>query len=91
MAFLKSNRVALVPNWPSRSPDLNPMDFSIWGILEAKLGDTVFDSDASLKARLIQEFQRLPEGLPRKVIDGFRRRIDICIENDGASVEINKF
>ena len=38
--------------WPSNSPDLNPMDYSIWSILEQKLGRTRYASTEALKAAL---------------------------------------
>uniref|UniRef100_A0A915EID7 Tc1-like transposase DDE domain-containing protein n=1 Tax=Ditylenchus dipsaci TaxID=166011 RepID=A0A915EID7_9BILA len=28
-----------VKQWPPYSPDLNPLDYSIWGILEAKVNN----------------------------------------------------
>ena len=36
IAWLSENRIPFIaPNeWPSRSPDLNPADFCLWGLME---------------------------------------------------------
>ena len=41
--------------WPSNSPDLNPMDYSIWSILERKVCSTRYNSLESLKEALVKE------------------------------------
>uniref|UniRef100_A0A8R1EQF9 BAH domain-containing protein n=1 Tax=Caenorhabditis japonica TaxID=281687 RepID=A0A8R1EQF9_CAEJA len=38
--------------WPASSPDLNPMDFSVWGMLEGKIAGKVFATVDDLKAAL---------------------------------------
>lgn len=40
--------------WPANSPDLNPCDYSIWGILETKLNGKKFRSVQALKNALIK-------------------------------------
>ena len=43
-------------DWLSRSPDLNPFDFSVWSILESKVCRTSHDSLENLKAKLQREW-----------------------------------
>jgi hypothetical protein len=31
--------------WPSNSPDLNPLDYGIWGLLEAKISNFEIDAE----------------------------------------------
>uniref|UniRef100_A0A8R1DKC7 Tc1-like transposase DDE domain-containing protein n=1 Tax=Caenorhabditis japonica TaxID=281687 RepID=A0A8R1DKC7_CAEJA len=38
--------------WPTRSPDLNPMDFSVLGLLESKISGSSYNSVDALKAAL---------------------------------------
>ena len=47
--------------WPSRSPDLNPLDFSLWAILESKACKTPHDSVKSLKSKLQREWAEIPQ------------------------------
>ena len=37
--------------WPPSSPDLNPLDFSIWSILEANVNKTPHKSHVSCKRK----------------------------------------
>ncbi|CAF0950007.1 unnamed protein product [Didymodactylos carnosus] len=45
--------------WPSSSPDLNPLDFSIWGTLEAIVNAKQHRSLESLERTLVREWNRL--------------------------------
>uniref|UniRef100_A0A8R1DZZ8 Uncharacterized protein n=1 Tax=Caenorhabditis japonica TaxID=281687 RepID=A0A8R1DZZ8_CAEJA len=36
--------------WPARSPDRNPIDFSVWGLLESKISGSSYNSVDALKA-----------------------------------------
>ena len=45
--------------WPPSSPDLNPLDYSVWGVLEARGNATIRRSLNSLKQKLIKEWDRL--------------------------------
>ena len=42
--------------WLVRSPDLNPLDFSIWSILETKVCSSPHLTVNALKARLVKEW-----------------------------------
>lgn len=41
--------------WPAKSPDLNPMDYSVWGILQPKVCSKKHRSLESLKQSLLSE------------------------------------
>ncbi|KAF2355947.1 hypothetical protein FHG87_013296 [Trinorchestia longiramus] len=47
--------------WPARRSDLNPLDFSIWSILETRVLATLHSSLESLKAKLQREWQAIPQ------------------------------
>ena len=57
--------------WPASSPDLNPMDFSIWSILEAKVCTKAYRSVDSLKSSLQKEWVLIDENVLRAVTDNF--------------------
>ena len=50
--WCKRNMVGLKELWPPFSPDLNPMDFAIWSILENKACSSNHQSVKALKHRL---------------------------------------
>ena len=47
--------------WPPYSPDLNPMDYYVWGRLEAVTNNKEFHSLEALKAAVLKEWDRLDE------------------------------
>lgn len=69
--------------WPPSSPDLNPLDYSIWGILEAKVNATKYHRLNSLKRAVQREWKKLPMGMVRSVIDLWRPRLRACVKANG--------
>ena len=52
--------------WPSSSPVLNPLDYSIWGYLEVRVNAKPYHSLALLKQKLIKgrgDYQWIMYGL----------------------------
>lgn len=75
--------------WPPYSPDLNPMDYSVWSILEARACAKRHKSLESLKQSLRQEWDRLsPEDL-RPIAENFKTRLGLCIAAQGGHFETN--
>ena len=74
--------------WPPHSPDLNPVDFGIWGVLEEKVyrGRRITDIE-SLKEALVTEWNLLPQELINKCIDAFRPRLARVVEIGGGHIE----
>jgi transposase len=73
--------------WPPNSPDLNPMDYAIWGILEAKVNARVHRSLDSLKSAIQKEWDALPMKTVRKSIDAFPARLRAVIHKKGGRFE----
>lgn len=73
--------------WPPYSPDLNPMDYSVWSILEARACAKPHKSLQSLKQSLRREWNRLsPEDL-RPIAQNFKSRLGLCIAAKGGHFE----
>ena len=51
--------------WSPCSLDLNPMDFSVWGILQKRECEKKHYSVASLKRDLLKEWEKLPQNMLR--------------------------
>lgn len=73
--------------WPPYSPDLNPMDFSIWSILEAKVSTKKYQSVETLKSALRREWSRIPQDHIRAACNAFIKRIDAVIRARGSYIE----
>lgn len=73
--------------WPSNSPDLNPLDFSVWGLLEQRLGKRCYRSVKELKAALKRAWNTITADELRKIVENFRKRLRACIQANGGHFE----
>ena len=73
-AFIKKDE------WPPFLPDLNPLDFSIWSILGANVNKTPHKNLASLKRKLLIEWEKIPLSLIRTLINAFPKRLSQVID-----------
>jgi hypothetical protein len=69
--------------WPARSPDLSPCDFSLWGYLQEKVFKHLPRSLEDLKERIRQEIDAIPPEITQRVMKNFRERLQQCVANDG--------
>ena len=70
--------------WPYCSPDLNPMDFSVWSIFETKVGGKIHHSVDDLKQSLLRAWQEIPQEQLRASAEDVRRRLQAVIKSNGA-------
>ena len=73
--------------WPPSSPDLNPMDFSVWSLLEADACASSHVSVGALKSSLEKAWAKIPQETLRKAPEGFRGRLERVIQARGAHIE----
>ncbi|VDP41785.1 unnamed protein product [Heligmosomoides polygyrus] len=82
--------------WPPYSPDLNPMDYSVWGVSEDRVGVKRHSSLESLMESLRQQWERLSPDDLRPIAEKFakglchtiahpERRLMICSHIDRAA------
>lgn len=74
--------------WPPRSPDLNPLDFTIWGQMKDKVYAEPVDNVEQLHQRIEVAFSQLTEEhrLDR-ILFSVERRLHQCIRSDGGHFE----
>lgn len=73
--------------WPPYSPDLNPMDFSVWSVLEAKACSTPHKNLESLKRALLKAWDELDADYLSATVAAFRDRLKKCIDAKGGIFE----
>ncbi|KAI6659879.1 hypothetical protein LOD99_14219 [Oopsacas minuta] len=73
--------------WPAYSPDLNPMDFCIWSILESRVCAKPHKNVESLKSSLRREWDLISEDVLRAAVDKFYKRLSLCIAAKGNKFE----
>lgn len=74
--------------WPARSPDLNPMDFFVWGFMKSEVYATPVNTEEELQNRILAAAQKVREKLSHKVTVGaMRKRARACIREHGGHFE----
>lgn len=74
-------------NWPSNSPDCNPLDYFFWGVLEREVCKTSHNSINALKASTTKEWSNVPLTDVVSACDSFRSRLVSVIKAKGGHIE----
>ena len=75
--------------WPPNSPDLSPLDYGLWEILEEKVwshGVRAITVEG-LKARIVQCWDEITQETIDDTIGSFHHRLGKVIEKDGGHIE----
>lgn len=75
--------------WPARSPDLNPLDFCLWGYLKSLVYQTPVENMEELQERVVNGCNviRQNPGVFERVRVSLRNRIDRCLDMNGGHFE----
>ena len=73
--------------WPPSSPDLNPCDYFLWGVLERKVHATHHPNLDSLRVSITENMADLDEDLVKKACSRFRPRLEAVIAAEGGYFE----
>lgn len=74
-------------DWPSSSPDLNPLDYKLWSVLEDIACSKRLHNLESLKISLERAVANFPMDVVRKSIDDWPERLKACVKAKGAHFE----
>ena len=73
--------------WSPTSPDLNVMDFAIWGILARKACEKPLSNVESLKRSLKKAWADLDEETIRNCCATAHKRLEAVVEAEGGYIE----
>jgi hypothetical protein len=73
--------------WPPYSPDLNPLDYSVWSILEEKACPKSHPNVESLKRALLKAWDEIDVETLAKIVDNFPKRLEKCVAANGGHFE----
>ena len=66
--------------WPPSSPDLNPLDYSLWSILESEACSKPSLSIKALKLKLMKIWEKIPMEIVHASINDFSRRLHAVVK-----------
>ena len=69
--------------WPPNSPDLNPIDYKIWSVLQERVYRGRITDVEHLKQRIREEWDKLDHTIVVKAIQQWRKRLLECVRADG--------
>ena len=67
------------PNfWPPNSPDLNPVDYKIWGMQEKRVYKTSIKDVDELRRRIAEEWDKLDQCIVNKAVGIAKETSSVC-------------
>jgi hypothetical protein len=87
--FLEKENVQFIePNlWPPNSPDLNPVDYAVWGALQQRVYKHKIRDLLHLKEVIRLEWNRLSMRFVTRSIDQWRSRLQSILQENGGHIE----
>jgi hypothetical protein len=86
--FFEDNLADFWPSemWPPSSPDLIPLDFAVWGVLEREANHTPHPNVDSLKVAIKAVWDNMSVDVVVKKCGAFRLRIEAAIGENGVHI-----
>src|SRR6218665_1128803 len=72
---------------PANSPDLNPVDYRIWGLIQERVYQTEIRNIDELKEGLIVTWTELKQSVINKAIEQWRPKLRACVQAKGHHFE----
>ena len=73
--------------WPPNSPDLNPVDYKVWSVLQERVYQTRIRDVSHLKERLVEEWDKFDQSIVDRAVKQWRLRLKACVRADGGHFE----
>ena len=75
--------------WPARTPDLNPLDYFLWGYLKSLVFEIPVETDRELVAKIVaaSDIIQNTSGIFVRVRQNLAHRCHVCIEVGGRQFE----
>jgi len=73
--------------WPPTSPELNPMDYEVWGVLQQRVYRSKIRDVDHLKQRFIEEWRCFDQNIIDRAVRQWRVRLRACVRANGGHFE----
>jgi len=78
--------------WPPNSPDLNPVDYAIRGIMQERVYNKGKIANVEeLRQRIVDEWERLDQRIIDGAVKEWRKRLRACAAAEGGQFEHEHF
>ena len=89
VALLETETPDFIPPnyWPPNSPDLNPVDYKIWSVMQEKVyRNRIHDVD-ELRHRIVEAWDEMDQRIIDESVRQWRRRLRACVTARGGQFE----
>ena len=69
------------------SPDLNPVDYKIWGVMQQRVYERRMNNVDEVKQRLIAVWDGMQQNVIDSAVDEWRKRLRACVRAEGRQFE----
>jgi len=73
--------------WPPNSPDLNPVDYTVWSVLQERVYRNKISDVDELKQRIISEWAALSQKVIDSAVKERPQRLRACVHAGGGHFE----
>jgi len=73
--------------WPPSSPDLNPVDYEMWSVLEQRVYRSRIRDGDHLKQRLIEEWRCFDQNITDRAVRQWHVGLCACVRANGGHFE----
>ena len=89
LEFLHKNTPELLePDmWPPNSPDLNPLDYGMWGVMEAMIDFNQINNLIEIREAITEARNKISQETIDKIIGSFRKRLRKVIAAKGGPIQ----
>ena len=73
--------------WSPNSPDLNPVDYKIWGVMQEKVHKTKSRDIEELRERIINAWEEFDQLVIDAAVGKWQTRLETCVKAEGGHFE----
>jgi len=73
--------------WPARSPDLNVLDYFIWGHIKALVENVRESSEDEVRDAILAAFNTITPDMVQRATQQIVRRAELCLQARGKHFE----
>ena len=89
MALLRRETTDFISpdQWPPNSPDMNPVDYKIWAVMQKRVYEKRVNDVGELCQRLLSVWHSIGQNVIEEAIDQWRARLTACVRAKGGHFE----
>lgn len=74
-------------HWPARSPDLNVLDFFLWGHVKAQIENRRNGTEMEVREAIVAAFETITPDMADRATHDLIRRAEMCVREGGGHFE----